>query len=73
MKGQFHRWYEPALRHARERAELERQATQLIKAADRRQHKRAPPRDRVRAPAPVLPQKLTLTDLATLRRLGRVP
>jgi hypothetical protein len=36
VAGQRHRWYEPEIERERKRAALEKQATQLIRAADRR-------------------------------------
>ena len=39
MKSQ--RWYSPALQRDRERMELEREATRLIRSADRQRRRRA--------------------------------
>jgi hypothetical protein len=64
MKGQGHRWYAPALQRERERAQLERQATELLAADRRRQRKAqtAPPRPTPKPQEP--PSKwLKLSDL----------
>jgi hypothetical protein len=60
-----------------ERAELERQATRLIRAAGRkrraarrRSSPAAPPSPSI---PPSWPQRLTLADLGWLRKIGRVP
>ena len=71
MKGQSHH-YEPMELRARRHA-LERQATALIKAADRRRRKVAPNMTRKPAPSPAEPRRLRLEDLAELRRQGRIP
>ena len=70
MKGQRHNWYSPAqLRKQKRRDALEREATRIIEAADRRKNKMP-----AATPAPsTMPQRLTLADLAMLRRQGRVP
>jgi hypothetical protein len=52
-----------------ERARLEREATRLIRAADR---KRRAVRQR-KSPPPPNQQRLTLADLGWLRKAGRVP
>jgi hypothetical protein len=72
MKAQFHRWYEPGLQRERTRAELERQATQLIRTADRRERHRLSTRiaDR-KASEPILetPSKwVKLGDLKSAMR-----
>jgi len=55
-----------------ERAELEREATRLIRAADRRERRRAVRRKPSSSPPPP-PNRLTLADLDWLRKAGRVP
>jgi hypothetical protein len=54
-----------------ERAELEREATRLIRAADRK--RRAVQKSPPPAAPPLDPQHLTLADLGWLRKMGRVP
>ena len=62
MKGQPNRWYVPAQLRELHRA-LERQATALIKAADRPRRKAAPNMTRKPAALPALPRQLRLSDL----------
>jgi len=74
MSMKFHRWYSPELQHERERIALERQATQLIKSADRRRANGTlsnPPKPNPTAAA--TPRRLTFADLKELRRRGLVP
>ena len=54
MKGQAHRWFQPAQVRERQRG-LERQATALIKSADRRRRKTASSFTTAPAPSPELP------------------
>ena len=62
------------LRREHEHAELERAATKIIRDADRRARRQlSPPRAAPRAPEPVPPRQYRLSDLAALRRSGRVP
>ena len=69
----YHRRTLAEIRLERERAELERVATQLIKDADRQRWKRSLPRPAPRSPESSAPKSYRLSDLSTLRRLGRVP
>jgi hypothetical protein len=57
-----------------QRRELERAATAILRAADRR--RRGPSEGRKRRPAASTspgPQKLSLADLGKLRKMGLVP
>ena len=74
MKSQRH-WYDPSWQRERERTALEREATKLIRNADRRREasrhasrRQPPPRE-----TPALPRKLTLQDLELLRKRGLLP
>jgi hypothetical protein len=73
MRSKFHHWYAPELQRERERAELERIATQIIKDADRWNRKSSSRPRRTRAPAPTMPRRLTFSDLPLLPRKGLVP
>ena len=73
------RWYDLSLQHARERSEIERQATRLL-ARDRRRRRRQAEADDRRnqfagaspAPVPASGKWLPLTELKrALRRKGR--
>ncbi len=68
--------YRPAL--WRRQAELEAEATRLIRAADRRQSRSERRRSARPAKKPETPprlnlRRLTLADLPALRKAGRVP
>ena len=73
------RWFTPKEREAYwHRVTLERAGTELIRAADRPRRRTAKPKPKPKPnpapnPAPNWPRKYTLSDLATLRKLGRVP
>ena len=72
MRGEPNRWLAPAVTRENERrAELERQASKLIRQSNHKQHtvkkKTKPP------PPPAGPQRYTLADLPMLRRRGLVP
>jgi hypothetical protein len=66
-------WYSPVWQRERERMKLERDASRLIKTADRRQS--SAERGRFTRPAerPALPHKYTLKDLGLLRKRGLLP
>ncbi len=78
MKGQAHRWYLPALQREAHR-KLLREANEIL-SNDRRQQ-RAKQRNaddrlivvKTTPTATTEPRRLTLADLAMLRRQGRVP
>ena len=72
----YHRRTLAEIRVERERAELERVATQLIKDADRQRWKRSLPRAAPRppeTPTSSVPKSYRLSDLSALRAKGRVP
>jgi hypothetical protein len=66
-----HRWYETARKKDLEHAALEREADKIL-AADRRRRRKPPPRRAPVVDSP-MPRRLTLADLATLRKQGLVP
>jgi hypothetical protein len=68
------RWFTPKERETyRRRLALEREATGLLRAADRQQRKSLTPRAAKLEATPAMPGRLTLSDLPMLRRLGKVP
>ena len=72
-RGIRYHWYSPVWQRDREHAALEREATAIIKQADRRRRTWSRPPGAARAPMPALPQRYTLDDLGELRKRGLVP
>ena len=75
MRGQQHKWYQPAqLRE--QRRELEREGTRLLRTDRRRNNKPSNwegSRQTAPVPSSALPRQLRLSDLPLLRPKGLIP